>query len=75
MMKNFPVLEFYYLPRSKLTLFLVGTSCVCIPGFQMISNNGGPDTICKKCPENMVWHKISLNNFTVTSKILNVFIF
>ncbi|XP_039733059.1 meckelin isoform X1 [Pteropus medius] len=30
-----------------------GTSCVCIPGFQMISNNGGPDTICKKCPENM----------------------
>uniref|UniRef100_A0A671ER00 Transmembrane protein 67 n=1 Tax=Rhinolophus ferrumequinum TaxID=59479 RepID=A0A671ER00_RHIFE len=32
-----------------------GTSCVCIPGFQMIANNGGPDIICKKCPENMVW--------------------
>ncbi|XP_073085932.1 meckelin isoform X5 [Manis javanica] len=31
----------------------LGTSCVCVPGFQMISNNGGPDIICKKCPENM----------------------
>ncbi|XP_057592336.1 meckelin isoform X3 [Hippopotamus amphibius kiboko] len=30
-----------------------GTLCVCLPGFQMISNNGGPDIICKKCPENM----------------------
>ncbi|OWK04307.1 hypothetical protein Celaphus_00016438, partial [Cervus elaphus hippelaphus] len=30
-----------------------GTSCVCLPGFQMISNNGGPDVICKKCPEHM----------------------
>ncbi|KAB1257849.1 Meckelin [Camelus dromedarius] len=30
-----------------------GTSCVCLPGFQMISNNGGPNIICKKCPENM----------------------
>ncbi|XP_064444198.1 meckelin isoform X2 [Mirounga angustirostris] len=30
-----------------------GTSCMCLPGFQMISNNGGPDFICKKCPENM----------------------
>ncbi|XP_032105084.1 meckelin isoform X2 [Sapajus apella] len=30
-----------------------GTSCVCLPGFQMISNNGGPVIICKKCPENM----------------------
>ncbi|PNI84995.1 TMEM67 isoform 5, partial [Pan troglodytes] len=30
-----------------------GTSCVCLPGFQMISNNGGPAIICKKCPENM----------------------
>ncbi|XP_065759283.1 meckelin isoform X3 [Muntiacus reevesi] len=30
-----------------------GTSCVCLPGFQMISNNGGPDIICKKCPEHM----------------------
>ncbi|XP_036193599.1 meckelin isoform X3 [Myotis myotis] len=28
-----------------------GTSCVCLPGFQMISNNGGADIICKKCPE------------------------
>ncbi|XP_055205364.1 meckelin isoform X2 [Gorilla gorilla gorilla] len=31
----------------------LGTSCVCLPGFQMISNNGGPAIICKKCPENM----------------------
>nr|XP_010586704.2 meckelin isoform X4 [Loxodonta africana] len=30
-----------------------GTSCVCLPGFQMISNNGGSVVICKKCPENM----------------------
>uniref|UniRef100_A0A8I3VWS4 Transmembrane protein 67 n=1 Tax=Callithrix jacchus TaxID=9483 RepID=A0A8I3VWS4_CALJA len=30
-----------------------GTSCVCLPGFQMISNNGGPTIICKKCPDNM----------------------
>ncbi|XP_055402645.1 meckelin isoform X4 [Bubalus kerabau] len=30
-----------------------GTSCVCLPGFQMISNNGGPDITCKKCPEHM----------------------
>uniref|UniRef100_G1QRM1 Transmembrane protein 67 n=1 Tax=Nomascus leucogenys TaxID=61853 RepID=G1QRM1_NOMLE len=30
-----------------------GTSCVCLPGFQMISNNGGPAIICKKCPKNM----------------------
>nr|XP_016064611.1 PREDICTED: meckelin isoform X2 [Miniopterus natalensis] len=30
-----------------------GTSCVCLPGFQMISNNGGADIICKKCPEDM----------------------
>nr|XP_019574378.1 PREDICTED: meckelin isoform X6 [Rhinolophus sinicus] len=30
-----------------------GTSCMCIPGFQMIANNGGPNIICKKCPENM----------------------
>ncbi|XP_005879373.1 PREDICTED: meckelin [Myotis brandtii] len=28
-----------------------GTSCVCLPGFQMNSNNGGADIICKKCPE------------------------
>uniref|UniRef100_A0A8B7WH29 Meckelin-like n=1 Tax=Castor canadensis TaxID=51338 RepID=A0A8B7WH29_CASCN len=30
-----------------------GTSCVCLPGFQMISNNGGSTIICKQCPENM----------------------
>ncbi|XP_008574634.1 PREDICTED: meckelin [Galeopterus variegatus] len=30
-----------------------GTSCVCLPGFQMVSSNGGPAIICKKCPENM----------------------
>ncbi|XP_077023320.1 meckelin isoform X3 [Tamandua tetradactyla] len=28
-----------------------GISCVCLPGFQMISNNGGSTIICKKCPE------------------------
>ncbi|XP_036292398.1 meckelin isoform X1 [Pipistrellus kuhlii] len=28
-----------------------GTSCVCLPGFQMISNNGGAGIICKKCPD------------------------
>ncbi|ERE81309.1 meckelin [Cricetulus griseus] len=31
----------------------LGTSCVCLPGYHMISNNGGPSIICKKCPENM----------------------
>ncbi|XP_050021378.1 meckelin isoform X2 [Alexandromys fortis] len=31
----------------------IGTSCVCLPGYQMISNNGGPSIVCKKCPENM----------------------
>ncbi|XP_003782613.1 meckelin [Otolemur garnettii] len=30
-----------------------GTSCECLPGFQMISNNGGHDVVCKKCPENL----------------------
>ncbi|XP_049637892.1 meckelin [Suncus etruscus] len=30
-----------------------GTSCVCLPGFQMIANTGGPGISCKKCPENM----------------------
>ncbi|GAB1288316.1 Meckelin [Apodemus speciosus] len=32
----------------------LGTSCVCLPGYHMISNNGGPSIICKKCPENMM---------------------
>ncbi|TKC44784.1 hypothetical protein EI555_007727 [Monodon monoceros] len=36
-----------------------GTVCVCLPGFQMISNNGGPDIICKKCPENMVYANLT----------------
>nr|XP_048276118.1 meckelin [Myodes glareolus] len=31
----------------------LGTSCVCLPGYHMISNNGGPSIVCKKCPENM----------------------
>ncbi|XP_051054068.1 meckelin isoform X2 [Phodopus roborovskii] len=31
----------------------LGTSCVCLPGYHMISNYGGPSIICKKCPENM----------------------
>ncbi|XP_020828549.1 meckelin [Phascolarctos cinereus] len=29
-----------------------GISCICLPGFRMVSNNGGP-IICEKCPENM----------------------
>ncbi|XP_068789138.1 meckelin isoform X2 [Struthio camelus] len=30
-----------------------GHSCVCQPGFRMVSNNGGPSVICEKCPESM----------------------
>uniref|UniRef100_A0A674ITL6 Transmembrane protein 67 n=1 Tax=Terrapene triunguis TaxID=2587831 RepID=A0A674ITL6_9SAUR len=30
-----------------------GISCVCLPGFKMVSNNGGPSVVCEKCPENM----------------------
>ncbi|XP_019406039.1 PREDICTED: meckelin isoform X1 [Crocodylus porosus] len=30
-----------------------GTSCVCLPGFKMVSNNGGPSVTCEKCPENV----------------------
>ncbi|KFP15504.1 Meckelin, partial [Egretta garzetta] len=30
-----------------------GTSCVCEPGYRMVSNNGGSSVICEKCPENM----------------------
>uniref|UniRef100_A0A8C3XKR5 Transmembrane protein 67 n=1 Tax=Chelydra serpentina TaxID=8475 RepID=A0A8C3XKR5_CHESE len=30
-----------------------GISCVCLPGFRMVSNNGGPSVICEKCPDNM----------------------
>ncbi|XP_072459653.1 meckelin isoform X2 [Notamacropus eugenii] len=29
-----------------------GISCICLPGFRMVSNNGGP-IICEKCPDNM----------------------
>ncbi|XP_068942742.1 meckelin [Petaurus breviceps papuanus] len=29
-----------------------GISCICLPGFRMVSNNGG-SIICEKCPENM----------------------
>ncbi|KAM9095924.1 meckelin isoform 3-T3 [Sarcophilus harrisii] len=29
-----------------------GVSCICLPGFRMVSNNGGP-IVCEKCPENM----------------------
>ena len=31
----------------------------------MISNNGGPDIICKKCPEHMVWSIYYFFNLTV----------
>ncbi|XP_078397364.1 meckelin [Cetorhinus maximus] len=27
-----------------------GTSCMCLPGYKLISNNGGPSIKCKKCP-------------------------
>ncbi|XP_072426341.1 meckelin [Chiloscyllium punctatum] len=27
-----------------------GTSCVCLPGYKLVSNNGGPFIECKKCP-------------------------
>ncbi|XP_075776499.1 meckelin isoform X2 [Pelodiscus sinensis] len=30
-----------------------GTSCICLPGFRMFSNNNGPSVICEKCPESM----------------------
>nr|KAF6326764.1 transmembrane protein 67 [Pipistrellus kuhlii] len=36
-----------------------GTSCVCLPGFQMISNNGGAGIICKKCPDDKVLPKMA----------------
>ncbi|XP_043835009.1 meckelin isoform X2 [Dromiciops gliroides] len=44
-----------------------GISCKCLPGFRMVSNNGGP-IICEKCPENMKgvtedgWNCISCPN-------------
>uniref|UniRef100_UPI00398F3174 meckelin isoform X2 n=1 Tax=Pristiophorus japonicus TaxID=55135 RepID=UPI00398F3174 len=27
-----------------------GTSCVCLPGYHLTSNKGGPSITCKKCP-------------------------
>ncbi|KAK4828231.1 hypothetical protein QYF61_024726 [Mycteria americana] len=30
-----------------------GSSCVCQPGYRMVSSNGGSSVICEKCPENM----------------------
>ncbi|KFV55789.1 Meckelin, partial [Tyto alba] len=30
-----------------------GSSCVCQPGYRMVSSNGGSSIICEKCPENM----------------------
>ncbi|NXO00768.1 MKS3 protein, partial [Rhinopomastus cyanomelas] len=30
-----------------------GSSCVCQPGYRMVSNNDGSSVICEKCPENM----------------------
>ncbi|XP_042726107.1 meckelin [Lagopus leucura] len=30
-----------------------GCSCVCLPGYRMVSNNGGSSVICEKCPANM----------------------
>ncbi|XP_061852025.1 meckelin isoform X5 [Colius striatus] len=30
-----------------------GSSCVCQPGYRMVSSSGGSSVICEKCPENM----------------------
>ncbi|NXQ92803.1 MKS3 protein, partial [Sagittarius serpentarius] len=30
-----------------------GSSCVCQPGYRMVSSTGGSSIICEKCPENM----------------------
>ncbi|XP_037236867.1 meckelin isoform X1 [Falco biarmicus] len=30
-----------------------GTSCVCQPGYRMVSSNGGSSLVCEKCPESM----------------------
>ncbi|KFP62289.1 Meckelin, partial [Cariama cristata] len=30
-----------------------GISCVCQPGYRMVSSNGGSSVICEKCPANM----------------------
>ncbi|KAF4798028.1 hypothetical protein TURU_066463 [Turdus rufiventris] len=30
-----------------------GSSCVCEPGYRMVSSNGGFSVTCEKCPENM----------------------
>ncbi|NXI58330.1 MKS3 protein, partial [Chloroceryle aenea] len=30
-----------------------GSSCVCQPGYRMVSSNGGSSIVCEKCPENM----------------------
>ncbi|NXW16104.1 MKS3 protein, partial [Circaetus pectoralis] len=30
-----------------------GSSCVCQPGYRMVSSNGGSSVICEKCPQNM----------------------
>ncbi|XP_015265310.1 PREDICTED: meckelin [Gekko japonicus] len=29
-----------------------GTSCSCLPGFKLVSDNGGTSITCEKCPEN-----------------------
>ncbi|XP_009901246.2 meckelin [Dryobates pubescens] len=31
----------------------VGSSCVCQPGYRMLSSNGGSSITCEKCPANM----------------------
>ncbi|XP_033011461.1 meckelin-like [Lacerta agilis] len=30
-----------------------GTSCTCLPGFKLVSDNGGSSIACEKCPESM----------------------
>ncbi|XP_062987006.1 meckelin isoform X2 [Elgaria multicarinata webbii] len=30
-----------------------GTSCTCLPGFKIVSDNGGTSITCEKCPDSM----------------------
>uniref|UniRef100_A0A8D2KYY0 Uncharacterized protein n=3 Tax=Varanus komodoensis TaxID=61221 RepID=A0A8D2KYY0_VARKO len=30
-----------------------GTSCACLPGFKLVSDNGGTSITCEKCPDSM----------------------
>ncbi|KAF7246251.1 Meckelin, partial [Varanus komodoensis] len=38
---------------GKVILYLSGTSCACLPGFKLVSDNGGTSITCEKCPDSM----------------------